>query len=68
MTVKFLIYLFIGIFFAMIVGAVIVFFVEFFQELRFINEKIQYYSGQEQQYWLQRRRKLWLSLLPFVKY
>ncbi len=41
---------------------------DFFQELKNINNKIIQTHGQERKYWIHRRRKLWLSLIPFVKY
>ncbi len=40
----------------------------FQQNLRYINTEICRTSGREQRYWMRKRRKLWLSLLPFVKY
>lgn len=40
----------------------------FSQELRSLNQEIARCSGCERRYWLRRRRRLWLSLLPFVKY
>lgn len=68
MAIKFLICLFIGIFFTLIVGALIVFFVDFFRELRYLNKEIQCNYGAQRRYWVRQRRRLWLSLLPFVKY
>ena len=41
---------------------------EFQGELRFINNEINRTSGKEKKRWERRRRRLWLSLLPFVKY
>ena len=37
-------------------------------EMRFINREIARTKGAERRYYIRRRRKLWLSLLPFIKY
>lgn len=44
------------------------FFNDFFQELKYINCEIKRTDGSERRYWIRQRRKLWLSLIPFVKY
>lgn len=44
------------------------FFKDFVQELKYINMEIERTDGSERRYWIRRRRKLWLSLVPFVKY
>lgn len=44
------------------------FFKDFLQELKYINMEIERTDGSERRYWIRRRRKLWLSLVPFVKY
>lgn len=44
------------------------FFNDFSQELKYINNEIGRTSGSEQRYWIRRKRRLWLSLIPFVKY
>lgn len=41
---------------------------DFSQELKYINTEIRRTSGSERRYWLYKRRRLWLSLIPFVKY
>lgn len=41
---------------------------EFQQELDMLNTEIGRTSGREQRYWLKRKRRLWLSIIPFVKY
>ncbi len=41
---------------------------EFSQELKYLNNEIGRTSGEERRYWIRRRRQLWLSLIPFVKY
>ena len=40
----------------------------FSRELRYLNKEIRRTCGSERKVWLRRRRKLWLSLLPFVRY
>lgn len=41
---------------------------DFRQELRIINCEIERCEGEEQKEWKRRKRRLWLSLIPFVKY
>ena len=41
---------------------------EFSQELKYLNNEIGRTSGEERRYWIRRRRQLWLSIIPFVKY
>ena len=41
---------------------------DFSRELRFLNTEIGRSAGEDRRRWLRRRRRLWLSLLPFVKY
>lgn len=41
---------------------------EFVRELKYLNIEIGRTHGSERRYWLRRRRRLWLSLIPFVKY
>lgn len=40
----------------------------FRRELKYINIEIRRNTGREQQRWLRRRRRLFLSVIPFVKY
>ncbi len=44
------------------------FFIVFSRELNYIEEEILRTTGEEREYWKKTRRRLWLSLLPFVKY
>ena len=37
-------------------------------ELRNINDEINRNEGEERKYWIARRRSLWLSLIPFVRW
>jgi len=58
-----------GILFLFIIFAVISFHVrEFSRELKYLNCEINRTSGRERKYWIRKKRKLWLSLIPFVKY
>ena len=41
---------------------------DFSRELKYLNCEIGRTRGSERRRWKRRRRKLWLSLLPFVKY
>ena len=41
---------------------------EFLRELKSLNSEIRRSCGTKRKYLLRRRRRLWLSLLPFVKY
>lgn len=41
---------------------------DFTKELRYLNCEIRRTDGNEQKHWIRKRRKLWLSLIPFVRY
>lgn len=43
-------------------------FQDFRSELRGLKIEISRTTGRERKYWKRQRRKLWASLLPFVKY
>ena len=43
-------------------------FIEFSSELKLLNCEIRRTEGRERKYWIRKRSRLWLSLLPFVKY
>lgn len=65
-------YLLLGIFVAFILILLIVwlamFINNFSRELRYIKNEIRRNDGEEKKHWLRRKRRLWLSLIPFVKY
>lgn len=44
------------------------FYNDFSHELKYINCEIRRTDGSERRYWIRKRRRLWLSLIPFVKY
>lgn len=37
------------------------------RELKYIESEINRSTGSERQYWIKKKRKLWLSFLPFGK-
>ena len=51
-----------------IITGIIQFYNEFVAELEYLNSEIERTDVEERAYWSFRRRRLWLSLLPFVKY
>ena len=51
----------------MLVGFCI-YFNDFSQELKYLNNEIGRTTGAERRHWIRQRRRLWLSLIPFVKY
>ena len=65
-------YWLIGIFAVLVLLALLVklalFINDFSQELKYINNEIHRTHGAERKHWLRERRRLWLSLIPFVKY
>ena len=40
----------------------------FLMELRYVNKEIARTTGAEQQHWIKRKKRLLLSLIPFVRY
>lgn len=41
---------------------------DFARELRYLNDEIARTEGVDREYWVHRKRRLWLSLIPFVRY
>ena len=41
---------------------------DFMSELRYLNNEIGRTDGEKRKHWIRQRRRLWLSLIPFVKY
>ena len=41
---------------------------DFSHELRYLNNEIGRTTGAERRHWIRQRRRLWLSLIPFVRY
>ena len=46
----------------------ILLFQDFVRELKLLNMEIRRSEGAEREHYLRRRRRLWLSLIPFVRY
>ena len=40
----------------------------FRNELRYLKIEIERTEGREREYWKYKKRRLWLSILPFVRY
>lgn len=41
---------------------------EFQAELKYLNNEIGRTRGKERKRWIKRRRRLWLSIIPFIRY
>ena len=67
-----LIYLFGGLLAVLLIGvfliAAVIATMDFQKELKHLNLEIGRTSGREQRYWQRRKKRLWLSLIPFVRY
>ena len=46
----------------------VVFLNEFSMELKYLNNEIRRTRGEDRKHWQRQKRKLWLSLFPFIKY
>lgn len=57
-----------GLLFALMTVKIAVDLSEFKKELSYLNGEISRCSGNERKYYKRLRRRLWLSLIPFVKY
>ncbi len=68
----FLFYLAIAVISVFVIGILLFelvsFFSKFSQELKFIKSELKRTDGAEHRYWKKQKRKLWLSLIPFVNY
>ena len=51
-----------------VITSATIFFKDFSNELKYINMEIERTDGSERRYWIRKRRRLFLSLIPFVKY
>ena len=56
------------LFIVLLLAGLVSFLNKFCQELIYLNSEIRRTFGSERKHWKRRRRRLWLSLLPFVKY
>ncbi len=68
LSVYFLLAVCIVIFLPIVLFGFLRWFLYFRRELRYLRGEIHRTQGKRQKYWIQKRRKLWLSILPFVKY
>ena len=59
---------FAAFFLFLVIGRFAMFLNDFSSELRYLNIEIGRTTGSERRYWLRKRWRLWLSLIPFVKY
>lgn len=41
---------------------------KFSSELKYLNAEIERSDDDKREYWIKRRRRLWLSIIPFIKY
>lgn len=51
-----------------VIGRLAMFINDFSSELRYLNNEIGRTTSAERRHWIRQRRRLWLSLIPFVKY
>jgi len=54
--------------FAVTLVGLVFYFNEFSRELRYLNMEISRTTGEERKYWIKKKQRLLLSLIPFVKY
>ena len=52
----------------MILARIVNWILKFRRELKLLKSEIGRTKGREQKYWIKKRRRLWFSLLPFVRY
>ena len=62
-----IVYLALGCIFLLLATWVIHRCFQFSQQLRYLNREIRRTYGEERKLWKRRRRRLWLSLLPFFR-
>ena len=55
-------------FFIFLLFGLVSFINDFSSELRYLNNEIRRTDGAERRHYIRQRRRLWLSLIPFVKY
>ena len=46
----------------------VLFLLAFKKELQYLEAEIARNDGPDRDYWIKKKRRLWLSLLPFVRY
>lgn len=55
-------------FLILLLFALVSFIKNFSTEIKYLNNEIVRTEADERRYWILQRRRLWLSLIPFVKY
>lgn len=55
-------------FLILLLFGLIFFFKDFSQELKYLNNEIARTTGAERDYWIRQKRRLWLSIIPFIRY
>lgn len=55
-------------FLVLILFGSVFFFSDFSRELKYLNNEIRRTEGAERKHWIRMRRRLWLSLFPFIRY
>ena len=58
----------VAIFLVLIIVKLTMYFLEFARELRYLNCEIGRTTGERLEHFKKQKRRLWLSLIPFVKY
>lgn len=56
------------IFFILFLFTAVSYFISFYNELQYLNTEIKRSDDTERKYYLRKKRRLWLSLVPFIKY
>ena len=63
----FLIIVFVVLMLALLICRIVIRFERLKRELKYVNLEIGRTSGSERKYWKKKKRRLWLSLIPFYK-
>ena len=63
----FLIIVFVVLMLALLICRIVIRFERLKRELKYVNLEIGRTSGSERDYWKKKKRRLWLSLIPFYK-
>ena len=59
----------IAVFFVvLLIYGLVVFLNEFAMELKYLNNEIRRTRGEDRKHWQRQKRRLWLSLFPFIRY
>ena len=62
-------FIIVGCLFLIVLVALFIRWLNDFQgELRYLNNEIKRTDGEEREYWLEKKRRLLLSIIPFIRY